>query len=231
MNTNFYKLLKFEIKQNYIHWVICALLFISITTLISVKDYINHTPFLLKGSFIPLLFLFSGLITLFSYSESTSRQSMIMYHLLPVSRNTKFFTKQLFTFIAAPLLLLLFYLILALVVNPLVNGEFKRSAFSPNLQPHKIAILFLWSHSWATFFAVLFKKRKLLFVILTYFGFQFLLMIAFFIWQFAFQSFGASTPSFAFLTSSSTTLFWVAGMLIPAILYIISYRLFFKRQL
>lgn len=231
MNTNFYKLLKFEVKQNYVHWVICILSFISIATFFTLKGYMNHIPFILKGSFIPLLLLFSSLITLHSYSESTSRQSMVMYHLLPVSRNTKFFTKQLITFIAAPLLLLAFYLFLALVINPLVAGEFNQSTLSPNLKPYKIATLFLWSHSWATFFAVIFKKRKLLFVILTYFSIQLLFMIVLIIWKFTFGNFALSAPSFAFFANPSSALLLIAGILIPISLYIISYRLFFKRQL
>lgn len=230
MTNTFYKTLKFEVKQNYIPWCIYLLSFIVVTTIHTIKGYWEHKPFIIGGSVIPILILCSSLITLQSYSESTSRQGMIMYHLLPISRNTKFFAKQFITFIAAPLLMLGSYLILALLVNSLVSGEFNQSVLSPNFKPAKIAFLFLWAHSFATFFAVIFKKRKLLYAIGTYFIFQFSLILSFAIWK-SISSATGKTPSFAFTADFTSSLPMVAMLVIPLGLYIISYRLFFKRQL
>lgn len=230
MNNTFYKILKFEVKQNSINWGISLLVFISITTLFTIKGYMNHKPFVIGGSFVPLLILFSSLITLYSYSESTNRQSMIMYHLLPVSCNAKFFSKQLITFIVVPLILVSIYLILAILVNPLVSGEFNQLALSPNFKPGKIALLFLWAHSFATFFAVLFKKRKLLYAFVSYFIFQFSLIIIFVIWKSVSGGTG-KIPSFAFTANFTSALPLFTMTLIPLGLYIMSYHLFFKRQL
>ncbi len=230
MSNNFVKLLKFEYKLNFIHWAISLSTFIILIAWLMIQNHIDGKPFVFGGSYVPLIILFSGFVTLHSYSESTSRQSMELYHLLPVSRNSKFVSKQLITFIAFPLLLVLLYLLISIVVMTTVLGEFQRPMFSPNIKPAKIAMLFIWSHAFATLFAIIFKKRKLLYAIAAYFILQFSLVIGFIIWN----SFSISSeskvkvPSIAFTSNFTSTLLALA---IAAILYIVSYRLFFRRQL
>ncbi|WP_321286664.1 hypothetical protein [uncultured Sunxiuqinia sp.] len=230
MNNNFVKLLKFEYKLNFIHWAISLFTFIILIAWLMIQNHIDGKPFVFGGSYVPLIIFFSSFITLHSYSESTTRQSMELYHLLPVSRNTKFFSKQLITFIAFPLLLVLLYLLISTVLTTAVFGEFQRPMLSPNIKPAKIAMLSIWSHAFATLFAIIFKKRKLLYAIAAYFIFQFSLVIGFIIWNSFSISSGSKVkvPSLAFTSTFTNTVFAIA---IAGILYIVSYRLFFRRQL
>ena len=85
MNNSFYKILKLELKLNFINWLIL----LGIFAIIMVWQMTYKDSSIIGGSIIPLMILFSSLITLHSYSESTSRQSMEMYHLLPTITKSK----------------------------------------------------------------------------------------------------------------------------------------------
>ena len=197
---------------------------------IMVWQSLNKDFSVIGGSIVPLMILFSSLITLHSYSESTTRQSMEMYHLLPVNGNTKFLSKQLITLVFFPIILLGLYLFFAIVVYPLVFGESQHSLLSPNIEPEKIGLFFIWAHSFATFFAILFKKRKILYAIAAFFVFQIIVMSFMASLTFFSKTNEMRTPGFAFsdFTSTFSTIILIV---IPLILYFISYRLFFRRQL
>lgn len=229
MNNSFIKILRFEFKLNFIHWAISLSTFIVLIAWMMIQNYIDGRPFVFGGSQIPLIILFSTFTTLHSYSESTSRQSMELYHLLPISRNSKFFSKQLITFIFFPSLLILLYILIAAFVTT-IFGESQRSMFSPNIEPVKIAMLFIWSHSLATLFAIVFKKQKLLYTIVAYFIFQFSVVIIILLWKMISGEIPFKMVPFAF-TSNITGKLPILNVTIAAILYIISYRLFFRRQL
>lgn len=229
MNNSFYKILKLEFKLNFTNWIILLGIFFTILVWLT----LNKDSSVIGGSYVPSMILFSSLITLHSYSESTTRQSMEMYHLLPVDGNTKFFSKQLITLIFFPIILLGLYLLFAIVVYPLVFGESQRSFLSPNIEPDKIGLSFIWAHSFATFFAILFKKRKILYAIAAFFVFQIIVMVFMLIWIASFKmTNGTKTPEFGFFTSNSDGTFSTIILIaIPLIFYFISYRLFFRRQL
>lgn len=227
MNNSFYKILKLEFKLNFTNWMILLGIFFSIL----VWPSLNKDSSVIGGSIVPTMILFSSLITLHSYSESTTRQSMEMYHLLPVSGNAKFFSKQLITLIFFPIILLGLYLFFAIVVYPLVFGESQHSLLSPNIEPEKIGLFFIWAHSFATFFAILFRKRKILYAIAAFFVFQIIGTIFMMIWMAIVSKTNENRiPGFAFsdFTSTFSTIILIV---IPIILYFISYRLFFRRQL
>ena len=227
MNNSFYKILKLEFKLNFTNWMILLGIFFTIM----VWQSLNKDFSVIGGSIVPLMILFSSLITLHSYSESTTRQSMEMYHLLPVNGNTKFLSKQLITLVFFPIILLGLYLLFAIVVYPLVFSESQSSFLSPNIEPEKIGLFFIWAHSFATFFAILFKKRKILYAIAAFFVLQIIVMVFMLIWMASVKmTNGMKAPGFAFsdFTGTYSTIILIA---IPLILYIISYHLFFRRQL
>ena len=226
-NNSFYKILKFETRQNMLNWGITISVFLSILIVIAFKKATGDAPLILKGSIIPMMILFSGIFTLYSYSESISKQSMQMYHLLPVSRKMKFFSKQLITFIIAPALFFLIYILFATIVNTIFAGSFSSYYLPPNIEPLKILSSFIWSHSLFTFFGILFKKRKLVYTFVTYFALQFSFSIFFAIWMKVFYSKTDPLTINKFFESLPFAL----TTLIPLALYLISYRLFFRRQL
>ena len=226
MNNSFYKILKLEFKLNYINWTILLGIFFSIL----VWQSLNKDSSVIGGSIVPLIILFSSLITLHSYSESTTRQSMEMYHLLPVDGNTKFFSKQLITLVFFPIILLLFYLLFANAVYSLISDGFQRSFLFPNIKHDKIGLYFIWAHSFATFFAIIFKKKKILYAIAAFFVFQIIVVSIMASLTFFSKTNEMRTPGFAFsdFTSTFSTIILIV---IPLVLYFISYRLFFRRQL
>ena len=230
-NNAFYKILKFETKQNMQNWGITISVFLSILILnvivIAFKKATGDAPLILIGGIFPITVLFSGIFTLYSYSESISKQSMQMYHLLPVSRKMKFFSKQLITFIIAPALFFLIYILFATIVNTIFAGSFSSSYLPQNIEPLKNLSSFIWSHSLFTFFGILFKKRKLVYTFVTYFALQFSISIFFVIWMKVFYSKTDPLTINKFFESLPFAL----TTLIPLALYFISYRLFFRRQL
>jgi hypothetical protein len=186
----------------------------------------------------PILGLLTWVFTINSYQESTKNQSMQMYHLIPVSRNSKFFSKQFFTLFAYPLVLIVTTAIFIWVIRIFVNTPdiFKESYSTPNV-PNSVNLtvkyvlpLWIFGHSISTFFAIIFKKNKILYAILVHFCFQFLLsifLIAFFT--------GGKNPGtfFSQNIAGQNMEAWIAAgaLLVSAIFYGISYHLFFRRQL
>lgn len=233
MNHTFYKLLKFECKLNFINWTIIVSTFIIIMAGMIFNKFIDdHSPkIVIGGSIIPLIILFSGLLTLHSYSESTNRQSMEMYNLLPVAGNIKFFTKQFFTVLIFPLVLLFLYLLVAKISQLFVLEKYGSTLFSPNIKPEKIATQFILMHAFATFFAIVFKKRKLLYTIAAFFFFQLIMVICIIIWHAISGNLPPKVIKPSTLTESFADTFPLIIITISIILYFISYRLFYRRQL
>lgn len=172
------------------------------------------------------------LFTLNSYQESTKSQSMQMYHLIPVSRNTKFFSKQFITLIAYPLALIVTTTIFIGVIRIFVTvpDMFRAIHSTPdipdsvNITGKNLLVIWLLGHSVSTFFAILFKKNKILYSFLVYFCFQFIMSI-FLIVFFT----GGKSPGIVFSQNRS----WIEAGTLPAaaIFYGLSYHLFFRRQL
>lgn len=233
MNHTFYKLLKFECKLNFIHWIIIVASFVVLITGMIFNEYIvdRSSKIVIGGSIIPLIILFSGLLTLHSYSESTNRQSMEMYHLLPVSGNIKFFTKQFFTVLIFPLILLFLYLLVAEITQFIVLEKYRNTLFSPNIKPGKIAMQFILMHAFATFLAIVFKKRKLLYTIAAFFLFQLIMGISIIMRHAISGNLPPKVIKTSTLSESFVDTFPLIIIAISVILYIISYRLFYRRQL
>ncbi len=232
MHNTFYKILKFEFKQNILSWAILVSIFVLLVIWYMFQNYIDgsSTPFDFGGSAVPLTIIFSSLITLHSYTESTSRQSMEMYHLLPVSRNKKFFTKQFITALVFPILLLVLYLIIAKIMQFFVSEKHSAALFSPYIKPHHIAILFITGHAFSTLFAIVFKKNKLLYATVTFLA----LFIVMTMLVTSYKSFFGVTPpvlKLMIMPNQLNNLSMVVLFIFPIILYFISYRLFFRRQL
>lgn len=231
MNSSFYKILKFELKLNFKIWLLLLASSFALLTFFFFMVHADHNSFVIGGSFIPTFILISCLFTLLSYPESTTKQTMAMYHLLPASGNTKFFSKQLITFWVFPILLLLLYLVFVLVVDPLVFDRFNRSLLSPNFHPIRTLKMYLWAHSIVTLLAIILKKRKLLYTIILLFSFQTIIGIAFFVSQLIFTNLNISFNGFFVPLNFMKELPEITHFLVPILFYLVSYRLFFKRQL
>jgi hypothetical protein len=117
------------------------------------------------------------------------------------------------------------------VIYPLVFSESDRILLSPFFEIDKSGILFIWAHSFATFFAIVFKKRKLLYV----FGTQAGMLIGLLIITIIYKEILAISPNgdfrVGFTGDQIKDLPIAVGLIIPLVLYVISYRLFFGRQL
>lgn len=232
MKNSFYKILKFEVKLNFKVWMLLLASSLGILMFIFFRFHSQNNSYIIGGTFIPIFILIASVFTLHSYSESTTKQTMSMYHLLPVSGSTKFFSKQLITFILFPIILLSLYLIFITFGDPLLFNRFNRSLISPNFEPLRTFNFYLWAHSFATFFAVIFRKHKLLYAIL--FGFIFLFVVPL-IYGWVSKSLVDPQPyiknGLNLIAGYLKIIFEVTYYLVPLIIYIISYRLFIKRQL
>jgi len=222
MNHPFVKMLRFEWKSNYAEWIFYFLISIAL-------------PILLKGInpyiFLPFYIFIGFVFTINSYKESITKQSMQMYHLLPISGNLKFLSKQFITFIAFPITLLflvLIYTILTKTWDTNAPYVFISNVSHPTLL---LAIIWIFGHSVCTFFAIIFKKNKILYALLAYFGFRLLMSVLALI---IFSIFGIDPAAnfFKNLAKQDIDFVGVTGLLfLSAVSYSISYRLFFRRQL
>lgn len=232
MNNSFYKVLKFEMKRNFNFWLLLLLSFLAILTYIYFKLHTQENTIVIGESFISIFILFCCVFTLSSYSESSNQQTMIMYHLLPASGYTKFFSKQLITLFVFPFVLLMLYLILVFIVDSLVLKNIDRTWVSYNFELIRTFKMFLWAHSMATFFGIVFKKRKLLYAIILVFSFQWIIGLTFVLISAILDKSNTTIQDFVFrIVDYIKDLPEVVHYIAPAIFYFVSYRLFFKRQL
>ena len=230
MNHPFVEMLRYELKSNYMLWILNLIIGVGlITTYYFLGN--NHNSIVPIFTFPVFMFL-TWIFTINSYNESIKSQSMQMYHLIPVSRNSKFISKQFVTLIAFPLLLVLLTALFVGIMKVFVTtSTLIQESGSHNLQGRYFPIIFIFGHSISTFFAIIFKKNKILYAIIVYFGIQFIMSIiiaGIFLLFFKNLSFKISNY---FIGQDTGTWIVFVSLLLSAVLYGFSYRLFFRRQL
>jgi hypothetical protein len=235
MNQPFIKMLRYELKSNSMMWMFNLVIGV---VLLTALYFMGNTHNSVYPIFIFPFFLFlTWVFTIYSYQESEKNQSMQMYHLVPVSRNTKFISKQFITLFAYPLALaLLTTLFIGMfsifVTMPDIFSESRSTSHGPNfinLTSLNLLIVWIFGHSISTFFAIFFKKNKIWYSILAYLGFRF---VAGLILLTTFAIVGiknTSTKIFSF--TSNPTGYSIGLLILSVIFYCISYHLFFRRQL
>ena len=229
MNQSFIKILRFELRSNYMMWLYNLIIGGGLLTTMFFQGE-QHIPDSLIFIF-PIFGILTWVFTINCYQESTKNQSMLMYHLIPASRNTKFLSKQLFTLITYPLLLIVTTAIFIGIIRVFINTpELFHKSESNFPASHYLFTIWLFGHAVSTFFAILFKKNKILYSIVVYFCLQFPLSIFFIVF------FSGGKNPYTFLSQNIAGQYmgtWiVAGsLLVAAIIYSISYHLFFRRQL
>ena len=232
MNHPFIKMLKFEWKSNYMMWIFYAILFFFLITFFS---YHSRTYPFYDGKYLPLIALFTFVFTIYSYQESVRPQTMQMYHLIPVSRNIKFFSKQFITLIGFPLILCLLILIstsvLAFVTDQPPGLGRVRISIANQLSILSQIILLIVGHSVSTFFAIFFKKNKIRYAILSYIGLRIglggILLVIFYL-----TGIKDTSINLFSLTSYPPCDFNVIGLIILSVVfYVFSYHRFLRRQL
>jgi len=224
----FIKMLQFELKSNYMMWIFYIVLFVAFFIFISYHS-------VLYPKYLPLIALFTFVFTINSYQESLRQQTMQMYHLIPISRNIKFFSKQFITIIAFPLILYFLAFIctsvLAFVTDlPERSGSFPISV-ADQLSASSLFIMLILSHSVCTFFAIIFKKNKIRYAIASYIVFKFALGIILLI---VFGLMGIKNTSIRFFSLTSfPSGDWVpiGSLLLLIVFFGLSYHLFLRRQL
>lgn len=229
MNQSLIKILRFELRSNYMMWIFNLIIGVGLLTTVYFQGK-QHIPASLIFVF-PIFGLLTWVFTINCYQESTKNQSMLMYHLIPASRNTKFFSKQLFTLIAYPLMLIATTAIFIGIIKFFINAPELLHKSESNFPPsHYLFAMWFFGQSVSTFFAIIFKKNKILYAILVHFGMQFPLSIFFMVFFT-----GGKNPVTLLsqnIAGQNMGTWIVAGsLLIAFIIYGISYHLFFRRQL
>jgi len=222
MNHPFISILRFEWRLNYAEWIFYFLVSFAL-------------PLLLKGTnpytFLPFYIFIGFVFTINSYKESITKQSMQMYHLLPISGNLKFLSKQFITLFAFPITLLFFILIYTIITNKWDTNA--PPVLLSNVSHPTLLLIIVWifGHSVCTFFAIIFEKNKVLYALLAYFGFR-LLMSVLALTIFSIFGIDPAANFFKNLAKHDIDFVGVTGLLfVSAVFYSISYRLFFRRQL
>jgi len=231
MNHPFIKMLRFELKSNYMMWVFNLLVSISLILMFVLWISNNSNPQGIKDIYLILFVLVTWLFTLNSYQESTRSQTMQMYHLIPVSRNVKFWSKQFITFLVFPIILISATFIFVSVVTFLKEMDQPFEIWPDSQKAILWLIIWILGHSISTFFAIIFKKNKVLYSILTYFVVKFASAIVMIVFIFVFKSMDFQNS----FQNSQNNLFEIIGLMgaviLSTIFYGISYHLFFRRQL
>lgn len=101
MNNVFLKILKYEFRMNYMLWIYYLIIACILLLFLALNNFPDQKSLIHLFSWL-LIFIVPMAMTIDSYSESSSKQSMVMYHLIPASRNIKFFSKQFFTLVLYP---------------------------------------------------------------------------------------------------------------------------------
>jgi len=228
MNHPLMQILKFEYKTNRKMWIITSIVGLVLCILLYLIDT-RFLPLIVAPSLmLPMVF------TILSYQESTTAQSMSMYNLIPVSGSIKFFAKILITQVAFPV----FLIILTIIASWLGAFDKPIDAFGKSMS---FVLLYLkktygllipiiaWFYiqSFSTLIAIVFKKYKLLWALLVYYGQQFLLMIPVIYLALKYHKI---TPKSG--QSSIDLSIWIIALssLLVLTIFSISYRLFIKRK-
>lgn len=228
MNRPFVKMLQFEFKLNYMEWIFHLIFVIPFTLLIIFPLQNKHT-FFNSGDIFPICIFISWLFTINSYQESTKSQMMRTYHLIPVSLNMKFFSKQLITFIVFPLLLsFLMFICVSISDVFTTDNSSVRAPLQNYLSLYSLLVIWIFGHSVCTLIANIFKKKnKIRYAISVYFFY--FVTIAFLKKYFEFEF---SIKSFFDFSRESFQLYHLGLLsLLILIFYGLSYRLFIRRQL
>jgi len=234
MNHPFIQMLRFEYKANQKMWIITTTIGI---LLLALLDLLNNP--ITKPFSYSLFYLLTLIFTLLSYQESTNSQSMNMYHLIPVSQNIKYLSKIFITLIAFPVILFLFReLIITLGIGKdsasLPNGQLSEvfSILGSRQITNLLIASWFLSQSVSTLIAIIFKKYKILYALLFYWGLQLLMTPIVFLASFR-NITGNSSSAMTHVHNSPSPPTWIIpfGIVISLVIYGISYRLFFRRQL
>lgn len=232
MNPSLIKMLRFEWKSNFTMWIFNLILDFSVIGLFLYTMSNSSNPSGIRDVYFFIFILLTWLFTLYSYQESTNSQSMQMYHLISVSRNVKFLSKQLITLVAFPLILLVGTFILVSIINFFNLGKENVEILPRSEKSLLWIVIWILGHSISTLLAIVFKKNKVIYAILTFFIGRIVLGIVMLVLLYVFKSIG-SMEFYYFLDSNP---FWkiigFSGVLtLAGIFYGISYHLFFRRQL
>jgi len=229
MNHPLIKMLRFELKSNYMMWIFNLLVSLSLILMFVLWISNSSNPKGIKDIYLILFALVTWLFTINSYQESTKSQTMQMYHLIPISRNVKFLSKQFITLFAFPVILISVTFIIVSIAHLFTEADVE---IWPSSQK-AILWLIIWiiGHSISTLLAIIFKKNKVLYSMLTYFVLKFGTAMLMIIFMFALKSFDFQNP-FQYSQNNYLEIIEVMGTLtLITIFYGISYRLFFRRQL
>ena len=228
MNHPLMQILKFEYKTNRKMWIITSIVGLVLCILLYLIDT-RFLPLIVAPSLmLPMVF------TILSYQESTTAQSMSMYNLIPVSGSIKFFAKILITQVAFPVFLIILATIaywLGVFDKPIntsgISLSFSFLSIKKTLGLSILIIAWFYIQSFSTLIAVVFKKYKLLWALLVYYGQQFLLMIPVIYLVFISHKI-RPTPGQSSIDLSP----WIIALssLLVLTIFSISYRLFIKRK-
>lgn len=199
----------------------------------------NNQNSILPVFLFPVFLFLTWIFTINSYQESVKSQSMQMYHLIPISGNTKFISKQLITLIAYPLILTLITALIIGIVRILIDAPDaanlidhpSKASVKNSMTGLNLILFWIFGHALSTFFAIIFRKNKILYALLVYFGFQFSLSIIMIIYVKTLNlKNGDKVPGFLDKLNLGD---WIGAVFIigSAVLYSISYNKFFRRQL
>lgn len=242
MNHLFIKMLRFEWKSNYMMWLFNLIIGVGLITTIYFKGNTHNSSlqlFIYPVVIYPLFLMLTWVFTINSYQESTKNQSMQMYHLIPIGRNTKFFSKQFITLIAYPLTLVIMTSIFIGIIRIFVNAPnvlsnssmISHESYISKMTGQYFFAFWILGHSVSTFFAIIFKKNKVLYSLLIYFVLKFVLAILMMFFMFVFKSLDFQN-TFLHSQNNHLEIIGVIGMIaLTALFYGLSYRLFFRRQL
>lgn len=232
MNPTFIKMLRFEWKSNFTLWIFNLIIAFSVLGMYLYTMSVSSNPSGLNDIYFLIFCFLTWLFTLYSYQESTSSQSMQMYHLISVSRNVKFLSKQFITMVGFPFVLLTGTFILIFIINIFHLGKGQLGLFPDSGKAMIWIGTWLFGHSISTLLAIVFKKNKILYAILTFFITRLALGMVILVLVFIFSS--MELPDiFIFIKNNP---FWkIIGLMgvlaLAALIYGISYHLFFRRQL
>lgn len=219
-------MLRFEFKSNYLMSIFILLVSI-LLMLFSLSTLSVSDPRPVFDILFPIFAFPTWYFTWNAYQESLKMQTLQMYHLLPVSLNTKFFSKLFITVIVFPVLVLSVFIILKSIHNTVFSDNPWVVEF-PTLK-HFWMVLTLWilCHSICTIFAIVFKRNKALYSLITISVFILSVII---LDKMTEKLFGFSVVD-PLLNEKANPVSSVVSYVLPVVLYISSYRLFTRRQL
>jgi len=217
MNHPFVKMLRFELKSMINPWKLNLLLSLLAFAVLTFSS--GAQPPFFDVSFSSFIF-FTVIVTLYSFQESTRQQFMQMYHLIPISLNTKFVTKQLISLI----------LQISIIAKNLIFGQPELISQSSQHQStfSTLVVIWIFGHSFCTLTAIIFQKNKLLHTVQTYLLFRAVIWVVLFPINWLL---GIKDNPFSLISFPSTELAQIGLLLLSLLFYGLSYRLFIKRQL